>query len=300
MDQTPPPYTLGAFQNLGQGWVATRLIPQGTVILEEEPSLIATDTIPSGDIEYNVARWSPEWQNRFWSLEIAGPFQHEGPYRGRFQTNSLPIGFTNDSQPLAGLFMNGSWFHHSCQPNVIQRWSSPRMTFRALRNIHPNEPLCIAYDMPGLLYPRNKRRERLRRSAGFDCQCTVCNKPDQDSDQRRNWLRQVIEAGFITHTEEQGQRNLNTIRSALQHLQKEELYHFRDTLYYDGYRVSQTIQAIRNRNNAMLWPEAEEWLRLAYNAAVTVAGEHDQRVQEIRRVLETREVLLNDQPSNYM
>lgn len=73
----------------------------------------------------------------------------------------------------------------------------------------------------------------------------------------------------------------------MRYLQEEGLYHYRDTLYYDAFRV---CQAYRNRNNAMLWPEAEGWLRLAYDAAVTIAGADNPRVREIGHMLETKEV----------
>jgi hypothetical protein len=191
-----------------------QLIPKGYVILEDIPRLTAADTPSDDDVKSQVTKWPNQWQNWFQSLEIAQPFQGQGPYKGRFLTNSFPIGYTSSGQPLAGLFMSGVWFNHSCQPNVIQRWDSQKMTFRALRDIHPGEPLCIAYDQPGLVSPRRIRQERLWRSAGFTCQCPVCIHLNEVSDQKRAWLGQVIEAPFVTDTYEQEQQNVSESRLA--------------------------------------------------------------------------------------
>lgn len=54
------------------------------------------------------------------------------------------------------------------------------------------------------------------------------------------------------------------------------MYHYRDTLLYDGYRVCITAG---DGNNAMLW------LRKAYEAAVVVVGEYNPQVQGTRALL---------------
>jgi hypothetical protein len=56
-------------------------------------------------------------------------------------------------------------------------------------------------------------------------------------------------------------------------LRQEGLFHYRDTLLYDGHQVCVTAG---DGNNAMLW------LRKAYEAAVVVVGEQDPLVHETR------------------
>jgi hypothetical protein len=62
-------------------------------------------------------------------------------------------------------------------------------------------------------------------------------------------------------------------------LHKEGLYHYRDTLFYDGFMVCANAG---DGNNAMLW------LHRAYHAAVAVVGDDDSRVTGMKALLATR------------
>jgi hypothetical protein len=62
-------------------------------------------------------------------------------------------------------------------------------------------------------------------------------------------------------------------------LDREGLYHYRDTLFYDGFMVCANAG---DGNNAMLW------LKKAYHAAVAVVGDDDSRVTGMKTLLATR------------
>jgi hypothetical protein len=62
-------------------------------------------------------------------------------------------------------------------------------------------------------------------------------------------------------------------------LDRDGLYHYRDTLFYDGFVVCANAG---DGNNAMLW------LNRAYDAAVAVVGNDDPRVMELRNLMATR------------
>jgi hypothetical protein len=62
-------------------------------------------------------------------------------------------------------------------------------------------------------------------------------------------------------------------------LGRDGLYHYRDTLFYDGYLVCADAG---DGNNAMLW------LRRACDAVAAVVGSDDSRVTSLRGLMATR------------
>lgn len=74
-----------------------------------------------------------------------------------------------------GLYIVGSTFNHSCDPNVVllkpQGDFSDRTAVLALRDIAAGEELCISYiDEDASLEDRNE----MLRDYGFTCSCTKC------------------------------------------------------------------------------------------------------------------------------
>ena len=107
---------------------------------------------------------------------------------GIWATNSLPChAFSQGHNAILPL---ASRFNHSCAPNSSFSWNSHLgcLTIHAARPVVAGEELCISYGFPANCVLRSQRRERLRRSFGFDCSCTACSlngAARAESDQRR-------------------------------------------------------------------------------------------------------------------
>ncbi|CAN6599585.1 potential protein lysine methyltransferase Set6p [Trichomonascus vanleenenianus] len=84
----------------------------------------------------------------------------------------LPL--TIESECLgSAIFAQGSFFNHSCEPNVLKERIGSAMHFTALRDIAPDEQLCISYGMFKQL-DVTKRIDELLRQWHFECRCDKC------------------------------------------------------------------------------------------------------------------------------
>lgn len=173
-------------------------------MLEETPLFVVRpgeDTIEGIQAELRrIATTSYPLYQQFLNLTASHQFlvQPDGLNRGRFLTNALPCGSS------AGLFLKGARFNSSCRPNVHYNWLDGRrvMQFRAMKDIQLGEELCIAYDIDGLLEPRETRQATIQRTSGFRCICPACILPARGdtkgvemqifSDNTRTWLNSII------------------------------------------------------------------------------------------------------------
>ncbi|KAF8628307.1 hypothetical protein AX17_006010 [Amanita inopinata Kibby_2008] len=80
-----------------------------------------------------------------------------------------------DSEMLGwGLYVQGSYFNHDCNPNVKKQRSNRAMAFFAMRDIEAGEELCTTYiDVND---PVLQRRKELKEEWYFDCACARCQK----------------------------------------------------------------------------------------------------------------------------
>ncbi|KAK7202995.1 hypothetical protein BZA70DRAFT_297518 [Myxozyma melibiosi] len=84
----------------------------------------------------------------------------------------LPL--SSESEFLgSAIFPSGSYFNHSCEPNVAKSRVGRSMHFTTTRDIAPDEELCISYGMM-LDQPVDSRRETLKEQWYFDCGCVRC------------------------------------------------------------------------------------------------------------------------------
>ncbi|GMH44958.1 hypothetical protein BSKO_12915 [Bryopsis sp. KO-2023] len=81
-----------------------------------------------------------------------------------------------------GLFPVCSLFNHSCRPNCCFSAEGPVMTFRAIRDIMPNEQMCVSYI--NLMEPRWLRQKTLLETRYFQCACERCSEDLQTSTDR--------------------------------------------------------------------------------------------------------------------
>lgn len=90
----------------------------------------------------------------------------------------------------SGLYVKQSKFNHSCEPNAQILFPSSDFTLNviALRDINPEEEICISYiDECMLSRSRHSRQKYLRENYLFQCECEKCesqsNDPDVTSDE---------------------------------------------------------------------------------------------------------------------
>lgn len=74
-----------------------------------------------------------------------------------------------------GVWVSASWFNHSCVPNVVRRRVGRSWVFGTVREVGSGEELVISYlngeeEELGVV----ERRERLKRTWGFECACKRC------------------------------------------------------------------------------------------------------------------------------
>ncbi|KAG8760920.1 hypothetical protein FRC14_000992 [Serendipita sp. 396] len=268
------PFSLPIFEQYmtpgsGLGYRSNRdPILKGTLLFEERPLFCLPESHNAAHVQRIVDSQTPRDRGAFFSLQLPHQFLNRGDYQGRFLANALAC-VTENGTRVAGLFLKGARFNHSCRPNVQYRWdrNSQRMRFYAIKNIRYMEELCISYDEWSILLPRPARKQRLLELAGFQCNCPSCVTHDITSDDRRIHLKETIgsiERMFTTPTanpHEYVVRN-STIINALSTLHHEGICRYRDHLYYVGFRNASTAG---DGNNAMLWLN-EAWM------AVNVAG----------------------------
>jgi hypothetical protein len=168
----------------GLGCFATRPIAFGELILREAPVLVADDDDASGrQLEAAVARLTPEARDAVFSLvdsqeqeQGGGDGSNAKTAAGIVRSNAYP---TEEGQ--GGLFPVFARFNHSCTPNVSHRWNGDvgqRLVF-ATRAVQAGEELLNNY-VPTTMATA-ARQSSLREKFGFDCSCSACTQPSQES-----------------------------------------------------------------------------------------------------------------------
>ena len=99
---------------------------------------------------------------------------------------------------VEGVFLIASRLNHSCRPNVARVWDARTnaMAFRALRDVVPEEELCINYADVDVLGTRTQRGEEIMEAFGFGCRCPACaleGEEGEESDRRRAAVRRLFE-----------------------------------------------------------------------------------------------------------
>jgi SET domain len=135
----------------------------------------------------------PRWQTWLALREQGTPLSEI------FRTTSLRCGTSrrnNQEVEVSGVFLRAVRFNSSCRPNVHAHWNQTHryMEFRALRNIAINEELCVCYNPRVLVFPTAARQQSLHDDFGFVCNCNCCEYPSIPSDDRRDALREVVDA----------------------------------------------------------------------------------------------------------
>ncbi|EGZ09981.1 hypothetical protein PHYSODRAFT_523060 [Phytophthora sojae] len=99
----------------------------------------------------------------------------------RFRNNNFSICDELLLEQGAGCFPLGAMINHSCDPNCAITFvpKTLEMEFRAMRPIKAGEEITQTYVDVAL--PRRERHERLQRKYHFNCACSRCSVPLQES-----------------------------------------------------------------------------------------------------------------------
>jgi len=113
-------------------------------------------------------------------------------YLGCLELNQFEICIDPDDEPCgAGVFSMCCSANHDCSPNaeVVFTSKTNQATLRALRDIQPNEEICISYVETELTL--DERRAELR-DYGFVCACNRCQTEERWSLQQVELAKRVI------------------------------------------------------------------------------------------------------------
>ena len=185
------PFAVQDIPGKGKGIVATRAIALGELVLAEAPLFTQIRSRTNATVLAALTSLSDADQRQYFSLANARRGRQPPPL-AIFETNALPCGDNDASAGYAaesaGIFLLGSRFNSSCQPNVNNYWDGRlrKITFWATSDIAAGEELCICYINE--LAVREERQDRLQSAFGFVCRCVACSREGAElraSDERR-------------------------------------------------------------------------------------------------------------------
>lgn len=160
----------------GLGIFASRTIASGTMLLKEEPLLVANSEttvlekyamlVPQQQREFNDLHW---WWER-----------SPDPILGRFKTNEFGLGTDGKVRCGAVAYMI-SRFNHDCDPSAKVTWESESegnggggyLRVDTVRDIGKGEEITICY---------TTERENLYPDYGFSCKCICHHEEDAHRD----------------------------------------------------------------------------------------------------------------------
>lgn len=168
-------FKLMCSESKGKHYVCTRNIKRGSVIFKEKPFMIISSKDNLAGLAFyekclsvidKLINLAPVIDTD--SIDMRNNVAHEKILRSKIATN----GFNFKSKGTAILYY-GSFFNHSCDPNVTYDSSRGQMIFKALRNINVGEELCISYI--GICEDYDHiDRFRVLNHWNFTCKCTKC------------------------------------------------------------------------------------------------------------------------------
>jgi len=190
------PYEVKPAPGKGSGMFATKRIPRGTRIIEEEALMVVSE-MSFGAVIPSFAALEPAKRAVF--MELAGAkdkeevadladciaeamdmdpgtrismsYEDQAAVQMIFGANSFGI----DAETSA-IFPLASRMNHSCIPNVYHTWNGnlDRLTVHALRDITPGEELLTTYISAILTWEQRSDKEHLG-NYGFVCTCPACD-----------------------------------------------------------------------------------------------------------------------------
>ncbi|KAL1742041.1 hypothetical protein HDZ31DRAFT_44110, partial [Schizophyllum fasciatum] len=179
-------FTIADLPGRGKGLIAVRDIERGELLIREEPLFRVpfSTADPKGIIAAGLRNASPEGRAAFLNLSYVGlpgdfdpaadPDTHA---LAIFQTNAVSAG------GQVGIFPRMARLNHGCVRafNSVYSWreNEGALVVLALRPIAKGEELLTTYF--DTKRARDERRAHLRERYGFECSCSVCALPEEQS-----------------------------------------------------------------------------------------------------------------------
>lgn len=198
----------------GAGMFAIRDISAGNLIISEHPAII----IPSASLPRDYGAYEALYQAlpeniRIDLLKMANwksieECSHE---EGIARTNGTDVDLLFPDEMKGDKFEHrrareyGATFlkidrcNHSCSPNAAHKWdvASFASHLYALRDIKVGEEICITYT--DVTAPMQTRREKLRKSYGFVCNCDACRIQDGEEREKSDFAREELHDWRFIH-----------------------------------------------------------------------------------------------------
>ncbi|EJD45640.1 SET domain-containing protein [Auricularia subglabra TFB-10046 SS5] len=164
----------------GKGLVASRLIAKGECIVREPPLLVTPQGLSTGLVAsfHQTLDQCMHYRTRI-ALDALdnchGHVPGVSPRIGILRTNGVAIDFPTAKAQLGGVFELISRLNHSCEPNVMLRWSYKDMqgSVWAMKAIQPGDELVFDYTNNSRASKKTRRAELLKKYKFF-CTCTKC------------------------------------------------------------------------------------------------------------------------------
>ncbi|KAG5648379.1 hypothetical protein DXG03_004953 [Asterophora parasitica] len=181
------PFIVAELLGKGKGMLAIRDIEQGERIITEKPAIQAPDHIigsPAAYIQKLLNETTPEVRKAILDLSYVNFPEDKDPKKDLDEV-ALAIFQTNAVATSGGvaLFPRMARLNHGCSKafNAVYTWRDNEkvLVVHALKKISAGEEILTTYG--DTKRPRSERRETLKQYYGFDCTCSVCALPDNES-----------------------------------------------------------------------------------------------------------------------
>ncbi|CAE6456354.1 unnamed protein product [Rhizoctonia solani] len=176
------PFDVVDIPGRGKGVIANRDIKQGELIIKERPLFIVPTRPgmnPSELIRSTVSNLPSADQSAFFALSYAKPdvSTPDIPFE-IFQTNAISAG-----QRGTGLFPRTARLNHGCSKafGAVYSWRDDEgvLVVHAIRDIPKGQEILTTYT--NTKRRRSERQAHLRAGYHFDCACSVCALPKDES-----------------------------------------------------------------------------------------------------------------------
>ncbi|KAG9033750.1 hypothetical protein FRB95_014437 [Tulasnella sp. JGI-2019a] len=231
----------------GKGVFSSTAIPQGTLIIAEEPIVTFPAIHSPNQIVKAAEACSQEARDKLLTFSYSPAYASLHPFHRIAKTNCVPM----PERGQAGLFETICRVNHDCRSNAQYFWNEAlgKEVLHALVDIPTGEEITVCYST---VLDRRERRETLQSSWAFSCQCPSCLLPPDDlakSDQRMSQLSDIIDAvPMLLHTSPISA--LAKIRQAVGIIEEEKYYSLLPAQYYDAF---QTCVAWGDLSNSKVW-----------------------------------------------
>ena len=167
----------------GNGWIATKTIPKGSIIYEQSPEIsILVSKLDASTLQTAIDELNDDEKQSFHSLMSHGKYDNK--QLDIFSCNAIIYERPNQKDTsFGGIFLTFARLNHDCNPNA--RWffdefekdsDETKMKLTTLRDIKIGEEITVSYfDIIDKRLPTKDRKQELLSRWGFQCKCKWCN-----------------------------------------------------------------------------------------------------------------------------